>query len=93
MNLTQTTVDNFQAGHGTATATAQPIVAASYARKAYKGVTIRCLTGTGTVFVGPSTVTTQNGYELPAGKELLVPVEDPSKVFVVGSGDYSWLSV
>jgi len=89
MNLTQTTVDTFRVGHGTATETAQPIVAAT--RKSYKGISIRCLTGT--VFIGPHNVTVDSGYELPAGTELLVPVENPSTVYVVGSGAYSWISV
>ena len=89
MNITQSTVDTFRVGHGTATETAQPIVATT--RKTYKGISIRCTSGT--VYIGPSNVTTANGYELPAGTELLVPVENPASVFVVGSGDYSWLAV
>jgi hypothetical protein len=90
MNVTQTTVDRFTTGSGTATGTAQAI-APGYSKKLFKGATIRCTSGA--IYVGPSTVTTLNGFELPSGKELLIPIEDPSKVFVIGSGNYSFICV
>lgn len=91
MNLTQVTVTNLSTGNGVADATAKPIIATGVAKKSYKGTTLHC--NTGAIFVGGYNVTTENGFELPAGRELLVPIEDPSKIYVVGSGTYSWLSV
>ncbi len=91
MDIQQTTIQEFTTGHGVADATPKPIVAAGYSRKAYKGVTVHCISGT--VYVGPSTVTNGNGFELPANEEVLIPVENPSNVYVVGDGNYSWLAV
>lgn len=90
MEIYQVTMTDFFVGHATATSTPQPIMAAGYS-KIYKGVTVRCLTGT--VYIGPHGVTAASGFELPAGKELLIPIENPSKVYVVGDGTYSWLAV
>ena len=46
MNIVSTVVDSFSTGSGIADATAKPIIAAGYASKAYKGVTVRCISGT-----------------------------------------------
>ena len=86
MNITQETVDNFVVGHGGADASDKPIVAPGYARKAYKGVYVRAATAnTIVIYVGNDNVTASDGYPLPAGEEVLIPIENPSKVFVVAT--------
>ena len=86
MNIEQESVSDFRVGHGGASAGRKPIVAADMASKAYKGVRVRAATAnTLVVYVGPSSVTTDTGYPLPAGEELCIPIEDPSKVYVVAT--------
>ena len=68
MTITQQTVEQFTTGNGTADATPKPIVVAGYIRKSYKGIQVRC--NTGTVYIGPRTLRTENGFELPAGKRF-----------------------
>ncbi len=76
-------------GQNTVTTTATPLQTA--ATGAGKG-TGRCSSGlvvtalttnTVTVYVGPSTVTTANGYPLEAGKSISLDVDDPSKLYAV----------
>ncbi len=56
-----------------------------------KGVQIKAdAANSGTVYVGGSTVTADaadatDGFPLSAGEGLLVPVDDPSKVYLIGS--------
>ena len=64
----------------------RPIVAAGYAKKAYKGVCVRAATAnTVVIYVGAQHVSVNDGYPLPAGEELDIPIEDPSKVYVVAT--------
>jgi len=84
MNITQETVNDFVVGHGGADAASKPIVVAGFARMAYKGVRVRAASAnTIVVFVGPQGVETTTGYPLPAGEELAIPIENPSKVYIV----------
>ncbi len=86
MNITQETVNDFVVGHGGADAANKPIVAAGFARKAYKGVRVRAASAnTIVVYVGPQGVNTTTGYPLPAGEELAISIENPSKVYIVAS--------
>jgi hypothetical protein len=86
MDIHQQSVDEFVVGHGGADVVSKPIVAAGYARKAYKGVRVRAATAnTIIVYVGPQGVSENNGYPLPAGEEITIPVDNPSKVHVVAT--------
>jgi len=86
MNIIQESVDKFIVGHDGADAAAQPIMVSGRVRKAYKGVRVRAATAnTVVIYLGPHGVTTDSGYPLPAGEELLIPIEDPSKVYVVAT--------
>lgn len=70
----------------TASSTAGTLVAADGTKpsRSGSGILLRAPSGnSATVFVGGSDVTTSNGYGLEAGKELWLPIDDPSKVFVV----------
>lgn len=83
MDVYQETVTEFVVGHGGADATSKPIVAAGYARKAYKGVRVRAATANAVaIYVGPQGVTEETGYPLPAGEEVAIQIENPSKVHV-----------
>lgn len=86
MDIVQESVSEFVVGHGGADIVSKPIVAAGYARKAYKGVRIRAATANTTViYVGPQGVSESNGYPLPGGEEVVIPVDNPSKVYVVST--------
>jgi len=96
MDIAQESVSGFATGQGTVGTTSQPLLAAGYAHKAYKGVTVRASgTNTGLIYIGMQGIKTTNGFSLPAGDKVEIPVDDPSKVFVIadaaGQG-YSWLA-
>jgi hypothetical protein len=89
-------VDEFYTGHGTASATAAPLVTAANAHKAYRFVRVRALpTNTGSVYVGPAGVSTVTGYPLAAGESVEIPVNSPAKVYVVSSDscEFEWLAI
>lgn len=84
MDIQQESVQEFVVGHGGVDAVSKPIVAAGYAPKAYKSVRVRAATAnTIAIYVGPAGVTTDSGYPLPAGEELEVKIENPSRIHVV----------
>ena len=86
MNITQESVNDFVVGHGGADALDRPIVAADYARKAYKGVYVRAATAnTVVIYIGAENVAVADGYPLPAGQEFYIPIENPSKIYVVAT--------
>ena len=87
MNIEQESLDSgFVVGSGGADAASKPIVAVGYANKAYKGVRVRAATAnTVVIYVGPQGVSVSTGYPLPAGEELAIPIEDPSKINVVAT--------
>lgn len=50
------------------------------------GVTVKSLSGnTGTVFVGNSTVTSANGFELAAGESIFIAVDNVSDIYINAS--------
>lgn len=62
MNIEREAVADFVVGHGGAHALAEPIVAAGYANKVYKGVRVRAATAnTIVIYVRPTGVTTSSG--------------------------------
>ncbi|MGA2062598.1 MAG: hypothetical protein ABSG67_19115 [Thermoguttaceae bacterium] len=96
MDIAQESISQFTTGQGSVGITGQPIVTTGFAHKAYKGVTVRASPGnTGVIFVGMQGVKTTTGFSLPAGEKVEIPVDDPSKVYLVadaaGQG-YSWLA-
>lgn len=47
------------------------------------GVFIKALAGnTGIVYIGDSTVTSSNGYELSAGEEIFLPIANTAAIYV-----------
>ena len=77
---------DFVVGSRWSGAASKAIVAAGYANKAYKGVRVRAATAnTVVIYVGPQGVSVSTGYPLPAGEEVAIPIEDPSKVNVVAT--------
>jgi hypothetical protein len=96
MDIAQQSIGQFTTGQGSVGTTSQPIVAAGFAHKTYKGVTLRASpSNTGVIYVGMQGLKTTTGFSLPAGEKVEIPVDDPSKVYVVadaaGQG-YSWLA-
>ena len=88
-------IKSLQAGTGTVGVTATPLVGATNNR-VYKGVWIRNTDAANTLYVGTSRVTTtENGHAIPPGEIIVLELEDPSEVYVLGSADptaYSWLA-
>jgi len=96
VDVNKTAVDDFYTGTGEVSGTPAPIIAPAFSHEALNGVMLRAsVTNTDPIYVGPSTTSAATGYRLTPGEELLVPVNDPSKVYVVGTpGDgFSWLAV
>jgi hypothetical protein len=84
MDIIQESVSEFAVGYGGTDAAGRPLVEARRARKALKGVRVRAATAnTVVVYIGPTGVSTATGYPLPAGEEVEVKIEDPSKIYVV----------
>lgn len=81
----------FYAGAGVAVSgAAAPIVAAGHAPQTLrKGVRIKAALANGPdvyIAIGPSTVQASSGFRLEAGSDVLVEIDDPSKVYVIGGG-------
>jgi hypothetical protein len=83
-------LNNFDHGRTSSIGTsAAPLTSVS--SHAPRGVQIKAAIGnTGTVYVGNSDVTANaadatDGFPLVGGEALFVPVNDPSKVYVIGS--------
>jgi hypothetical protein len=86
MDITQESVSEFFVGHGGADIVSKPIVAANYACKAYKGIRVRAkTTNTIVIHLGPQGVSEVTGYPLPAGEEVTLPIDNPSKVHVIAT--------
>jgi hypothetical protein len=84
MDISQESVTEFAVGHGGADVVAKSIIPAGFAGKAYKGIRVRAATAnTVIIYVGPQGVSQDTGYPLPAGEEMVVPIDNPSKVYVV----------
>lgn len=52
-------------------------------------------TNSGKIFVGDSGVTTANGYELSAGDEIIIPIDDVNKLYAIadtGTQDLRWFA-
>jgi hypothetical protein len=66
------------------TGTAEAVVSATPTILATQGVVIQALsTNSVSVYVGPSGVTTSNGIELQAGRDITIPCRDPYDIFVI----------
>lgn len=88
MDIVREAVSEFWVGHGGgADVVARPLVASGYApQKVAKGVRVRATTvNTIVIYVGRVGVTVADGYPLPAGEELTIPVEDISKVYIIAT--------
>lgn len=61
------------------------------------GVTVKADAGnTGFVYVGDASVSATNGFQLDGGEEVFLAVDDPSKIYIIGSADnqdVSWIGV
>jgi methylaspartate ammonia-lyase len=62
-----------------------------------QGVNIKAHAGnTGFVYVGDAAVSSTNGFQLDNGEEVFLAIDDPSKIYVIGSADnqdVSWIGV
>lgn len=86
MDIHQESASDFRVGHGGADAVSRPIVEPEYSTKAYKGVRVRAASAnTVVIYVGPAGVSEETGYLLPAGEELPIPIEQPSRIHVTAS--------
>lgn len=84
---------SFQAQAGSAEATVAQLEAVKD-QPAHKGVSIRNI-GPGTLYVGSSNVSSVFGYELNAGEEIELELEDPTSIYVITTGasvPYTWLA-
>lgn len=84
----------FQGGVGNASTTAEVLDGAvNNDQKAGKGVYVRNLDSSIAIFVGRVGLTPTNGYQLPAGEEVYLRVEDPWNIYVraaSGTPAYTW---
>jgi hypothetical protein len=79
-------LSRFNVGQGRADAVPQPVVAEEYAGELYRGVKIRASTANNvSIYVGSSGVSASDGFELPAGQEVEVEIDNASNVYVVSS--------
>ncbi len=90
MDMFKRSVGSFYTGQGVPNATPAAILDPSFDNPLFKGVRIKAVTGT--LYVGPSTVTAATGYQLAAGQEVEIEVDMASKVYVVGTGTYTWIA-
>ena len=83
----------FQGGVGAASTTAEVLDGVVNNRKAGKAVHIRNLDGSIAIYVGVAGLTATNGYQVPAGQEIVLEVCDPWNLYVLaasGTPAYSW---
>ena len=86
MDLYKSSLSRFNVGNGRADAVPQPVVAEEYAGELYRGVKIRAFTANNvSIYVGSSGVSASDGFELPAGQEVEVEIDNASNVYVVSS--------
>ena len=84
MDLYKSSLSVFAVGHGAADALPHQLVASDFALAALRGVRVRAATAnTEVVYVGSHGVAADNGYPLPAGEEVEIPIDDPSQVYVI----------
>jgi len=85
----------FKTGHGVAGVAKSQVVAVETPIEKY--VEIKAdLTNTNNVFVGLNNVLTTTGYMLDAGELIRIPIDDLSKVWVIGGAaaqGYSWIAI
>lgn len=100
MDLDRSALSQFSCNHDSVdNVAAKQIVADGYARQLYRGVTIRADTANaGILYVGNNAnVSAENGYQLPASGEILIPVDLASKVWIIGDSadsddcQYNWI--
>jgi hypothetical protein len=86
MDIDKSSLGEFSTGHDYVAAVSKQVVATAYARPTYSGITVRADTAnTGTLYVGANAgVSASNGYQLPAGEEVVIPVDSPAKVWIMG---------
>lgn len=81
MQLTETAISEFKTGQGIADGVKHSLGSG----RIYKGVRVRApISTTMTLYVGPSTMSAANGYKVPAGGDVLIEIDDLSKVYVLG---------
>jgi len=81
---TATTSASINIGQTTSAVTATQLTASSIAM--INGVVVQALsTNTASVFIGGSSVTTANGFELTAGSSLTISPSNINLVYVIGS--------
>jgi hypothetical protein len=88
MDIQRSSLPEFSCNHDSVDNVAgKQIVATGYARPAYRGVTIKAYTdNSGILYIGANSgVSSDNGYSLPAGEQVTIPVDSPDKVWIIGS--------
>jgi len=88
-------VSSLQAGVGSVDTTAEALDSAIASRKAGKGIHIKNTHASQNLFVGNSAVSSTLGFEIGPDETVFLQIDDPTTVFVVGSGastTYTWLS-
>ena len=86
---------SLQAGAGSVGTSSEVLDSATASKKAGKGIHIKNTHASQNLFVGNSTVTSTGGFELGPDESVFLEIDDPSTVYVVGSGastTYTWLS-
>jgi len=95
VSIARESSDHFTTGHGVAGAAKSQVATAEMLVDKY--VEIKAdLANTNNVYVGIANVTTVIGYCLDAGELIRIPIDDLSKVWVIGGAaaqGYSWLAV
>lgn len=93
--LSTTPARFLQAGVGVASTTAEKLDGAANNRKAMMGVTVKNLDAAISIYVGAEGLVATNGFELAAGQEVTIAVEDCWNVYVLaasGTPPYTWIA-
>lgn len=81
VKILQQSRPDFHTGNGTAGAAAAALTANNW--PAYYGVRIRNHDAANSMYVGLAGVTSANGFQLTAGSDIFIPVDDPKLIYVI----------
>jgi hypothetical protein len=77
-------------GQQTATTSAAALPSQAFVN----GVILKSIVGnTGTIYIGPSTVTTSNGYPLTAGEAISYSIANSSTIYMIGTNATDKLAI
>ena len=79
--MSRTSLPELRTGSGSAELVSAPV---DNSQPLVRGLNIKAAeSNSGMIYVGNAAVSTSTGYELSAGEELYLEIDDPAKVYVV----------